>query len=129
MAGYGVGDDGFVIKGIDVILSESFERARAVFGADVDLTATSALRKILETVAAEDAELWKGLEAAYYGSFVSTASGAGLDLLGADTGLDRRESFAAGVVRFTLGGGLPGRVYRVDEGTALLATGTPGLAF
>ena len=58
---FGVTQDGFVLKPLDVIAGESFDRARAVFP-DVDLTNTSPLRKILETAAAEDGELWKRLE-------------------------------------------------------------------
>src|SRR5689334_16623461 len=120
MNDYGVTDTGFVVKGLDVLLSEVFDRARQAFGGDVDLTATSPLRKILEVSAMEDAELWKRLEDGYYASFVSTAVGDNLDLLGEDVGVGRRESFAAGTVQLTLSGGVPGRDYVVGEATLLL---------
>lgn len=116
---YGVTDDGYVVKGLDVVLAESLARARAAFGADVDLTATSPLRKILEVAAGEDAELWKRLEASYYAGFVSTADGESLDLLGEDIGVDRRALHATGEVTFTLSGGVPGRTYLVNEATVL----------
>lgn len=129
MIQYGVTESGFVVKGLDVLLVESFDRARAVFGSDVDLTPTSPLRKILEVAATEDSELWKRLEDAYYASFMSTAGGDNLDLLGEDIGVPRREDFAVGTVRITLSGGVPGRTYVVDEGTLVLSSTVPGLAF
>ena len=118
---YGVTDDGYVVKGLDVVLAESLARARAAFGPDVDLTATSPLRKILEVSATEDAELWKRLETAYYAGFVSTADGASLDLLGEDIGVGRLELHATGAVTLTLTGGVPGREYFVNEATVLTA--------
>src|SRR5262249_42163706 len=113
MNNFGVTDDGFVVKGIDVILRDAFTRAQAAFGGDVDLTSTSPLRKIIEVAALEDAELWKRLEDAYYATFVSTASGDSLDLLGDDVGLPRRRSQAVGEVTLTLSNGVPGRSYLV----------------
>lgn len=122
---FGVTDDGYVVKGLDVVLAESLARARAAFGPDVDLTATSPLRKILEVTATEDAELWKRLEASYYAGFVSTADGESLDLLGEDIGVDRRAVHAVGEVTFTLAAGVPGRTYLVNEATVLTtAAGT-----
>jgi len=120
---FGVTDDGFVVKGLDTLLVESFARARAVFGPDVDLTSTSPLRKILEVTATEDAELWKRLEDGYYANFLSTSDGAALDLLGEDLGVDRLEAAAIGQVTLTLAGGIPGRRYLVNEATALTVPG------
>lgn len=116
---YGVTDDGYVVKGLDVVLAEAFARARAAFGPDVDLTSTSPLRKVLEVTASEDAELWKRLEASWYAGFVSTADGAALDLLGEDVGIDRRRLHATGEVTVTLAGGVPGRTYLLPEATVL----------
>ncbi|WP_105969042.1 baseplate J/gp47 family protein [Streptomyces geranii] len=127
MTDFGVTEDGFVLKPVDRILSEAFERARAVFD-DIDLTATSPLRKILEVTAAEDGELWKRMEDLYYGNFISTAFGDNLDLLGEDMGLARPGLPATGTVRITLDGGAPGRRYTVPEGT-ILVTGAPVRAF
>ena len=121
MADFGVTPDGFVLKPVDVILSESFDRARSVFG-DVDLTSTSPLRKILETTAAEDGELWKRLEDLYYGNFVVTAVGDSLDLLGADVGLTRRRLASTGSVQFTVTNPAPGQQYVLAEGAILVAT-------
>src|SRR5262245_33190500 len=129
MNNFGVTDDGFVVKGIDVILRDAFTRAQAAFGGDVDLTSTSPLRKIIEVAALEDAELWKRLEDAYYATFVSTASGDSLDLLGDDVGLPRRRSQAVGEVTLTLSNGVPGRSYLVGDATALVTTSGPALTF
>ncbi len=125
MAEYGVTTEGYVVKGLDVVLSEAFARARAAFGADVDLTPTSALRKILEVTALEDAELWKRLESSYYAMFVSTADGQSLDFLGEDIGVDRLALHATGEVTLTLANGVPGRSYLVNEGTVLTSGGPP----
>lgn len=124
MPQYGVGPDGYVVKGLDVILAEAFSRARAAFGPDVDLTTTSPLRKILEVAALEDAELWKRLEASYYAQFASTADGPSLDLLGEDIGVHRLLLHATGQVTLTLTNGVPGRRYLVNEATVL--TSGPG---
>ncbi|MFG1997558.1 baseplate J/gp47 family protein [Spirillospora sp. NPDC048911] len=127
MTDFGVTDDGFVLKPVDQILSESFDRARALFG-DIDLTETSPLRKILETTAAEDGELWKRMEDLYYGNFVSTAFGDNLDLLGTDVGLARRQLASTGAVQLTLSDAAPGRQYVVPAG-AILVTAPPVKAF
>jgi uncharacterized phage protein gp47/JayE len=124
MADFGVTPDGFVLKPVDVILSESFDRARSVFP-DVDLTSTSPLRKILETTAAEDGELWKRLEDLYFGNFIVTATGDTLDLLGADVGLARRSLASKGTVQFELSDEVPGRQYVLPEGTILVAALPP----
>jgi len=124
---FGVTPSGFVLKPLDVILGESLDRARAVF-ANVDLTDTSALRKILQTTAAEDGELWKRLEDLYYGNFVSTAIGDTLDLLGEDVGLPRPNLASTGTVTFTLADPAPGRSYVVPEGT-IVVTKPPVRAF
>jgi uncharacterized phage protein gp47/JayE len=127
MTDFGVTEDGFVLKPVDQILSEAFDRARAVFD-DIDLTSTSPLRKILEVTAAEDGELWKRMEDLYYGNFISTAFGDNLDLLGEDMGLARPQVPSTGTVRITLANGAPGRRYIVPEGT-ILVTAAPVRAF
>lgn len=128
MADFGVTDTGFTIKGLDVILSESRDRARQmfgpVFGGAVDLTPTSTLNMILQVVAAEDAELWKRMEDLYYGNFVSTATGDALDLLGRDLGVSRQLLYSEGQAIFTLTNPAQGRQYTLPEGT-IVVTGAP----
>jgi uncharacterized phage protein gp47/JayE len=128
MAGFGVTEEGFNLKGFDAILGESLERARQAFGANVDLTSTSPLRKILEATAAEDAELWKSMEDLYYSNFMATAVGSSLDLLGEELGLPRRLQFAQGEVTFRLANPTSGHRYVVPEG-AVVVTASPARAF
>src|SRR5258708_18919297 len=128
MADFGVTEEGFTIKGLDVILSENLNRALQMFGSSVDLSATSPLRKILEVASAEDAELWKRMEDVYYSNFVSTAVGDSLDLLGEDLGRPRQQLFAQGEVTFQLNNPLPGRQYTFLEGTVVV-TAVPVIAF
>jgi hypothetical protein len=125
----GVTDDGFTIKGFDTIVDESRARARAIFGATVDLTPSSPIEKLIEVTAAEDGEIWKLGEDLYYGTFVSTAFGASLDLLGEDIGVTRRNLASEGAVQLTLAGAAPGRVYRVTEGLAVRTAVAPLLTF
>lgn len=125
MPQYGVTPDGFVPRTLDVLLADALERARAVFGADVDLSPTSPLRKLLEVTASEDALLWRRMEDLYYSSHVATAVGDGLDLLGEDLGVARANGFATGEVTLTIEGPVPDGGYPLPEGTVL--SGPAGL--
>ncbi|MFE7509891.1 baseplate J/gp47 family protein [Streptomyces sp. NPDC057540] len=129
---FGVGEDGFVVKGIDRIIADQQNRARAMFGDDVDLTSGSALRKVLDAAALDTHALWRALESQYYGTFITTAEGPGLDLLGCDLGLRRRELRARGAVFLTIAQEEPGRRYALPQGTVVVtepAAGKPLLAF
>ena len=126
---FGVTADGFELKGIDRIVADQQSRAQAMFGADVDLTSGSALRKVLDAVAWDAHELWRGLEAQYYSNFVTTATGPSLDLLGTDLGMARQNLRAQGQVTLTLTNGAPGRSYALPEGTAIETAASPVLSF
>jgi hypothetical protein len=128
MADFGVTSDGFVLKGIDVILSEAQDRAQQAFDSNVDLTATSIVLKLLQVTAAEDAELWKRMEDLYYGNFLSTAVGDNLDRLGEDLGVARPQLFSTGTVQFTLANPVDGRAYLIPAGTVVM-TAAAGHAF
>ncbi len=128
MADYGVTDSGFNLKSFDAILTDSKTRAQQIFGATIDLTTTSPLRKILEVTSAEDSELWKWMENLYYSNFVSTALGDNLDLLGQDVGVTRHWLFAAGTITVKIAGAAPGRTYLLPAGT-IVVTATPGQSF
>jgi hypothetical protein len=117
MSDYGVTNFGFVIKPFQDILNDKASRAREMFGDDVDLRPTSALRKILDICSAEDQELWKRMEQLYYSNFISTASGDALDLLGDDIDVPRRFLTAKGKVKIKLSGEAPGRSYNLPLGT------------
>jgi uncharacterized phage protein gp47/JayE len=126
---FGVTQDGFVLKGIDRIVADQQARARAMFGEDVDLSSGSALRKVMDAVAWEAHDLWRGLEAQYYSTFVTTAQGPSLDLLGTDLGRDRRNLQAAGGVLLTLVNGAPARRYVLPEGTVIETVAAPHARF
>jgi uncharacterized phage protein gp47/JayE len=122
MADFGVTQDGFRIKGLDVILAETFERARLVFRdlGDLDLGPTSPLTKIFQPVAAETAELWKRMEDLFYSNFASTAVGPALDVIGEEIGLPRRQLFSTGVATISVVNPAPARPYVLPEGTVLV---------
>lgn len=119
MSEVGVTEAGFVIKRFQDMLEDKAARARELFGADVDLRSTSALRKLLDVTSAEDHELWKRMEGLYYSNFTSTASGDALDLLGEDVGVTRRFLKAHGTVKLKLSGEAPGRLYNLPVGTVV----------
>ncbi len=126
---FGVTAVGFQIKGIDRIVADQQARARTMFGTDVDLSSGSALRKVMDAVAWDAQELWRGLEAQYYSNFVSTATGPSLDLIGTDLGLSRRLLQAGGDVVMTLGGGAAGRAYALPQGTVIETVNPPIFSF
>jgi phage-related baseplate assembly protein len=124
----GTTPDGFVPRDLIDILTDTAQRARAAFGDDADLSPTSALAKILQVTADEDALLWRGLQDVYYSQFVSTATGADLDLLGDDIGISRRALAATGQVTMRLSGAQPGRAHVVPAGTVLVTGDGPAVA-
>jgi uncharacterized phage protein gp47/JayE len=128
MTDYGVTPTGFVVKPFADILNAKLDLARSVFGPDVDLRSTSALRKILDIASAEDQEHWKALEGGYYANFISTATGDALNVLGDDLGRQRENQQATGQVTFTLANGAPGRNYILPTGT-LVETAAPVIRF
>jgi uncharacterized phage protein gp47/JayE len=126
---FGVTQDGFVLKGIDRIVADQQGRARAMFGDDVDLTSGSALRKVMDAVAWDAQELWRGLEAQYYSNFVTTATGPSLDLLGTDLGIVRQNLQAQGQVVLALTNSAPARSYVLPEGTVIETAAPPVISF
>ncbi len=99
--GYGLTDGGFVPKPFARLLAEKLALARTVFGKDVDLTSGSAIRKILEVTALEDARTWAALAAVYDNQFVSSARGEALSRLGEELGLPRPFLQGQGTIRLT----------------------------
>ncbi len=115
---YGVTASGFAVKPLTAILSDTFARAQALFGGDVDLRSTSVLRKVLELGALEHATNWMVLDDAYDAGFVASATGDALDQLGSDLGLARAPLFASGPVTFSLGTSAPTeRTFTLPLGT------------
>jgi hypothetical protein len=104
---FGITRSGFVAKPFARLLAEKLALARALFGEDLDLSSASALRKLLEISALEDARTWAALAGMYDNSFVSSATGDALSRLGEELGLQRPFLAARGRVTLRLEGDLP----------------------
>ena len=59
------------------LLAEKLALARALLGDDLDLGSGSAIRKLLEVSALEDARTWAALATIYDNSFVGSAARRG----------------------------------------------------
>ena len=123
--GYGVTLNGFNAKPFARLLAEKLALARALMGEDLDLTSGSAIRKILEVSALEDARTWAALSSVYDNSFVATATGDALSRLGEELGLPRPFLQATGQVKLKLLGALPAGIANLTlpRGARLM---TPG---
>lgn len=122
---FGITQDGFIAKPFARLLAEKLTLARELFGNDLDLSSGSAIRKLLEVSALEDARTWAALTSMYDNNFVSTATGDALSRLGEELGIPRPFLEAQGKIRLTLVGGLPTGVSQLSilRGARLL---TPG---
>lgn len=100
-AGYGLTIAGFIPKPFSRLLAEKLSLARTMFGADIDLGSGSALRKILELSALEDARTWAALSSFYDSQYVATARGEALSRLGEELGLPRPNLEARGTITLT----------------------------
>ena len=105
--GFGLTERGFVPKPFARLLAEKLALARELFGADIDLTSGSAIRKILEVSALEDARTWAHLTRMYDDNFVTSATGNALSALGAELGIVRPQLEARGTVKLVLKQTLP----------------------
>jgi hypothetical protein len=123
--GFGITDSGFVAKPYARLLAEKLATARALLGEDLDLTAGSVIRKLLEVTALEDARTWAALSSWYDNSFVVSAAGFALDRLGEELGLPRPFEQAAGHIVLTLAATLPSDVpsLTLTRGARLLTDG------
>jgi hypothetical protein len=124
-AGYGLTPAGFVPKPFARLLAEKLALARLLFGDGVDLSSGSAIRKLIEVTALEDARTWSALATMYDDCFVSSATGSALSQLGRELGLERPSMEASGSVTLKLTGNLPAGLtqVRIPRGARL---STPG---
>ncbi len=79
MSDYGVTDQGFVLKRMDVILEEIHSDLTEGFGVDTRLSDTSFLDTLVTTFAGQIAELWETAQDSYYAKYPATAAGVNLD--------------------------------------------------
>jgi hypothetical protein len=123
--GFGITAEGFVPKSFARLLAEKLALAQAMFGQDIDLTSGSAIRKLLEVTALEDARTWAALGGMYDNAFVGSATGAALSLLGEELGLPRPFLEATGQVTLTLAGTLPADLPQltIPRGARMLSPG------
>ncbi|HEX2361651.1 MAG TPA: hypothetical protein VHI11_06235, partial [Jiangellaceae bacterium] len=122
---FGITRQGFVPKSFARLLAEKLALARALFGDDLDLTSGSAIRKLLEVSALEDARTWAALGTFYDNAFVGSATGDALSRLGDELGLARPFLEAHGTVTLTLQGTLPTGMptLAIPRGARLLTSG------
>jgi len=102
---YGLDDDfGFDRKPLSQITEDMQDRAKEQFGDDIDLTETSPLSQIINTVALEIAQMWDIAEDVYYSAFLEYASGQDLDRIGMLVGVYRTPAqFSTGEVTINTG--------------------------
>jgi len=104
---YGLTDAGFVPKPMGRLVSEQMALAQEMFGADVDLSPGSVIRRIVELTAVEHARSYTLLAGLQDNQSVPTARGQALDRLGEELGLPRPFMSAAGTVTIVFKGPLP----------------------
>lgn len=122
---FGITQDGFIAKPYARLLAEKLTLARELFGNDIDLSSGSAIRKLLEVSALEDARTWAALTTMYDNNFVSTATGDALSRLGEGLGIHRPFLEAKGKIRLTLVGAIPAGTTQLNipRGARLLTSG------
>lgn len=90
MPEYGVTEKGFKRKSYEDILENQKEKARSLFGDDVNLDHSSPLGKLIRNFSLESAQNWSTLEDVYNASFLDYTNGASLDYLCKLIGISRR---------------------------------------
>ncbi|HGZ2521479.1 TPA: baseplate J/gp47 family protein, partial [Enterococcus faecalis] len=105
-------ENGFKRKTYDEILYDMSEKAKALFGSDVNVSGHSVLGIIIRIVAWFLSISHELTERVYYSGFISQATGVSLDRLGANSGIYRTPATVAMVeLEFS---GKPG--YIINEG-------------
>ena len=91
----GLTDNGFVRRTYDDILNAKIQRAKELFGEDIDTSDLTPLGKFIRINAYDQALAEEELEAVYYARFPNTASGQSLDRLLVFVGLTRNPAVSA----------------------------------
>ena len=95
-------EKGFNRPTYDELLDNQLNRAKQLFGEDIDVSEISPLGKYIRLNVADIDELYQTLEGVYYARFPNTASGVSLDRLAPFAGITRRAAtYARHVVVFS----------------------------
>jgi len=121
---YGLGPEGFTPKPFGRLLAEKLALARALLDDAVDLRSGSAIRKLLEVSALEDARTWAALSTMYDNAYVVSATGDALSRLGEELALPRPLLEARGTVKLKLDGSLgAGESITIPRGARISSPG------
>lgn len=88
-------DTGFLRPTYDDLLTEQENRAKQLFGEDIDTSEQSALGKYIRLNVYDLAQIYEDLEITYFARFPNTASGQSLDRLCAFVGITRNPATPA----------------------------------
>jgi uncharacterized phage protein gp47/JayE len=83
---------GFIRKTEDQLISDLEQRARELFGNDIDLSPLEPLGAFIRLQAFALSENWQAFENNYYASYLDTANGVDLDRLGQFAGIPRKQA-------------------------------------
>ena len=92
MATYGVTDDGFILKPLEVIKDEVEQSLRTAFGNEINTLPTEALGQFVGIFSEREAQIWEGLESVYDSFYPDTSTSTSLDNVVTITGIERLEA-------------------------------------
>lgn len=102
MAIFGITETGYNRKLFDDLVREMEDRARALFGPDIQLDENSFFGLFIRIYAFFQADVWQLAEDTYNGAYVDTAAGVQLDAVVKYADVSRNQSVASrGTVTFT----------------------------
>lgn len=113
---------GFKRKRYNEIIESMNERARELFGDDINLGSRSPLGMFLRVVAWFISQLWELAEKVYFSGFASTAEGNNLDLVARNNGLVRIEAKKSSGKVFIDGTGTINAGFKVSDGEITFET-------
>lgn len=88
-------ETGFYRPTYDELLNAQIDRAKQLFGDDIDTDEKTPLGKFIRITVYDLAKAWETLELTYYARFPNTASGVSLDRLCVFAGINRNTAIAA----------------------------------
>lgn len=89
MPDYGLNETGFLRPTFDELVATQEERAKILFGDDIDISEQGVLGKFIRLTCYDLDYAWQALEETYYSRFINTARGVGLDRLATFAGIKR----------------------------------------